>query len=223
MIHLNNVSKAYRMGAGDFPALRDVNLQIERNEFVAITGSSGSGKSTLMNILGCLDTPLRGTYTLEGESVAGLAESQLTRVRNRRVGFVFQSFYLMPRLTALENVAQPLIYRGMAPEQRRYQAMEALDQVGLQSRLRHRPNELSGGQRQRVAIARALVGKPDLLLADEPTGNLDSQTASDIMSLLNKLHTEGHTLVIVTHDAAIARYSRRIIRMCDGRIADDVA
>jgi putative ABC transport system ATP-binding protein len=221
MIRLSGVSKAYRMGAEDLLALQDIDLRILRNEFVAITGSSGSGKSTLMNIIGCLDTPSRGKYTLDGESVAELGEEQLALVRNLRIGFVFQSFYLMPRLTALENVAQPLIYRGLAPKDRRRRAAEALERVGLESRLQHRPNELSGGQRQRVAIARALVGKPDLLLADEPTGNLDSQTASEIMSLLCGLHAEGHTLVVVTHDSDVACYCHRVVRMHDGRIAED--
>jgi putative ABC transport system ATP-binding protein len=221
MIQLTGVSKAYRMGAEELLALRDVDLQILRNEFVAITGSSGSGNSTLMNILGCLDTPSRGTYLLNGESVAELGEAQLTRVRNVRIGFVFQSFYLMPRLTALDNVAQPLIYRGLAPKERRSQAAAALERVGLESHQQHRPNELSGGQRQRVAIARALVGAPDLLLADEPTGNLDSQTAAQIMALLCRLHEEGHTLIVVTHDPGVACYCRRIVRMHDGGIAED--
>jgi putative ABC transport system ATP-binding protein len=221
MIQLSGLDKAYRMGAQELLALKDVNLRILRNEFVAVTGSSGSGKSTLMNILGCLDSPTRGHYTLDGENVAELDEAQLTRVRNLRIGFVFQSFYLMPRLTALDNVAQPLIYRGLAPRERRLRAAQALERVGLGSRLQHRPNELSGGQRQRVAIARALVGQPDLLLADEPTGNLDSQTALEIMSLLCRLHEEGHTLVVVTHDPGVARYCRRTVRMHDGRIAED--
>lgn len=221
MIELRGVSKAYHMGAEELLALREVNLRILRNEFVAVTGTSGSGKSTLMNIVGCLDTPSSGDYFLDGNNVADLDESRLTRVRNLKVGFVFQSFYLMPRLTALDNVAQPLIYRGLAPRERRREAAEALTRVGLQSRLNHRPNELSGGQRQRVAIARALVGKPDLLLADEPTGNLDSQTASEIMSLLRMLHAEGHTIVVVTHDPGVAAYCRRVVRMHDGRIVED--
>jgi putative ABC transport system ATP-binding protein len=221
MIELRGVSKAYHMGAVELLALREVNLRILRNEFVAVTGSSGSGKSTLMNIVGCLDTPSSGDYFLDGNSVADLDESRLTRIRNLKVGFVFQSFYLMPRLTALDNVAQPLIYRGLAPRERRREAAEALTRVGLQSRLNHRPNELSGGQRQRVAIARALVGKPDLLLADEPTGNLDSQTASEIMSLLRTLHAEDHTIVVVTHDPGVAAYCRRVVRMHDGRIVED--
>ncbi len=221
MIELRDVSKAYPMGGADLLALKQVDLRITRNEFVAVTGSSGSGKSTLMNILGCLDTPSAGDYLLEGSSVADLDEAQLTRIRNRKIGFVFQSFYLMPRLTALDNVAQPLIYRGLAPRERRAEAAEALTRVGLQSRLYHRPNELSGGQRQRVAIARALVGAPDLLLADEPTGNLDSQTAVGIMSLLRTLHEDGHTVVVVTHDPGVAAYCRRIVRMQDGRIVED--
>ncbi len=221
MIELSGVTKAYRTGAGEFLALEDIDLRIRRNEFVAITGNSGSGKSTLMSILGCLDTPSRGTYTLDGASIASLTELQLTRLRNLRIGFVFQSFYLMPRFTALDNVAQPLIYRGLAPKERRSRAAEALGRVGLEARVGHRPNELSGGQRQRVAIARALVGKPDLLLADEPTGNLDSQTASEIMSLLCTLHAEGHTLVLVTHDPQVARHCQRIVRLHDGHLAED--
>ena len=221
MIELRGVSKAYHMGGADLVALKMVDLRILRNEFVAVTGSSGSGKSTLMNILGCLDTPSRGDYRLDGRSVAALDEEHLARIRNRKIGFVFQSFYLMPRLSALDNVAQPLIYRGLAPRERRRAAAEALTRVGLESRLYHRPNELSGGQRQRVAIARALVGKPDLLLADEPTGNLDSQTAVEIMSLLRTLHDEGHTIIVVTHDPGVAAYCRRTVRMQDGWIVED--
>jgi len=221
VIELRGVSKAYHMGGADLVALKMVDLRILRNEFVAVTGSSGSGKSTLMNILGCLDTPSRGDYRLDGRSVAALDEEHLARIRNRKIGFVFQSFYLMPRLSALDNVAQPLIYRGLAPRERRRAAAEALTRVGLESRLYHRPNELSGGQRQRVAIARALVGKPDLLLADEPTGNLDSQTAVEIMSLLRTLHDEGHTIIVVTHDPGVAAYCRRTVRMQDGWIVED--
>jgi putative ABC transport system ATP-binding protein len=221
MIELRGISKAYHVGGAELLALTEVDVRIRRNEFVAVTGSSGSGKSTLMNILGCLDAPSQGDYLFDGRSVAALPEEELTRLRNRKIGFVFQSFYLMPRLTALENVAQPLIYRGLPPRERRRQATEALAGVGLDSRLHHCPNELSGGQRQRVAIARALVGKPDLLLADEPTGNLDSQTASDIMGLLRTLHDEGHTIVVVTHDPGVAAYCRRIVRVQDGRIVGD--
>jgi putative ABC transport system ATP-binding protein len=223
MISLENISKVYRLGENEFAALSDVDLHIARNEFVALTGASGSGKSTMMNILGCLDTPSAGTYCLDGEGVAGLSEDELARIRNRKIGFIFQNFYLMPRVTALDNVAQPLIYRGLAPALRRERAKEALGRVGLADRMHHKPNELSGGQRQRVAIARALVGRPELLLADEPTGNLDSNTAREIMALLIDLHADGLTLIIVTHDPGIASHCHRVVRLHDGRIAEDVA
>jgi putative ABC transport system ATP-binding protein len=221
VIELEGISKIYQLGGIDYPALSDVSLTIGRNEFLALTGASGSGKSTMMNILGCLDTPTSGRYTLDGEEVAGLDEEQLASVRNRKVGFVFQNFYLMPRMTAIDNVAQPLIYRGISPAQRRAHAERALGRVGLGDRMRHRPNEMSGGQRQRVAVARALVGHPELLLADEPTGNLDSRTAREIMDLFAQLHAEGQTVVIVTHDPGIAAACRRIVRLHDGRIAED--
>lgn len=221
MIALTNIGKVYRLGENEFAALSAVDLTIERNEFVALTGASGSGKSTLMNILGCLDSPSSGAYSLDGEAVAGLDEDQLASVRNRKIGFIFQNFYLMPRQTALDNVAQPLIYRGLAPSIRRERARDALSRVGLADRMHHKPNELSGGQRQRVAIARALVGRPELLLADEPTGNLDSHTAREIMALLIRLHAEGLTLIIVTHDPGIASHCHRVVRLHDGRIAED--
>lgn len=223
VIELCNIGKTYRLGNNDFAALIDIDLQIARNEYVALTGPSGSGKSTMMNVLGCLDTPTTGTYSLDGEAVAGLDENQLARVRNRKIGFIFQSFYLMPRTSTLDNVAQPLIYRGLAPAIRHARAAEALERVGLEHRLLHRPNELSGGQRQRVAIARALVGRPELLLADEPTGNLDSKTAKEIMGLFSALHADGITIVIVTHDPAVAAYCQRTVRLHDGRIAEDCA
>ncbi|HMA10797.1 MAG TPA: ABC transporter ATP-binding protein [Steroidobacteraceae bacterium] len=221
MIELVGISKRYVLGGVEYPALTDVSLSIRRNEFLALTGASGSGKSTLMNIIGCLDSPTEGRYTLDGEEVAGLDEEQLASVRNRKIGFVFQNFYLMPRMTALDNVAQPLIYRGIAPAQRRAHAEVALKRVGLGDRMRHRPNEMSGGQRQRVAVARALVGHPELLLADEPTGNLDSRTASEIMDLFSQLHAEGQTVIIVTHDPGIAACCKRLVRLHDGRIAED--
>jgi putative ABC transport system ATP-binding protein len=221
MIQLNNIGKVYKLGDNEFPALVDINLHIEKNEYVALTGPSGSGKSTLMNVLGCLDTPTTGTYSLDGEPVAGLDEDQLARVRNRKIGFIFQSFYLMPRTSTLDNVAQPLIYRGLAPAVRQARAAEALARVGLEHRLLHKPNELSGGQRQRVAIARALVGHPEVLLADEPTGNLDSKTAKEILGLFSELHTDGITIVIVTHDPAVAAHCHRVVRLHDGRIAED--
>jgi len=221
VIELKGISKVYELGGIAYPALSDINLSIQQNEYIALTGASGSGKSTMMNILGCLDTPTSGHYVLDGEEVAGLDEDELASVRNRKVGFVFQNFYLMPRMTAIDNVAQPLIYRGIAPVQRRAHAERALQRVGLGDRMRHRPNEMSGGQRQRVAVARALVGHPELLLADEPTGNLDSRTAREILDLFAQLHAEGQTVVIVTHDAGIAAACHRQVRLHDGRIAED--
>jgi len=221
VIELTRIGKRYRFGESEFEALVDVNLTITANEFVALTGPSGSGKSTLMNVLGCLDTPSAGEYRLDGAVVSGLDEAQLAAVRNRKIGFVFQNFYLMPRMTALDNVAQPLIYRGIAPSRRRELAAEALGRVGLGDRVRHRPNQMSGGQRQRVAVARALVGAPELLLADEPTGNLDSRTAAEILDLFAALHASGQTLIIVTHDPGVAARCRRVVRLHDGRIAED--
>ena len=221
MIELAGISKVYQLGGFAYPALSDVTLTIGSNEFVALTGASGSGKSTMMNILGCLDTPTSGRYTLDGEEVAGLDEDRLASVRNRKIGFVFQNFYLMPRVTALDNVAQPLIYRGISTALRRAHAERALQRVGLADRMQHRPNELSGGQRQRVAVARALVGHPELLLADEPTGNLDSRTAREIMDLFAQLHAEGQAVVIVTHDPGIAASCKRQVRLHDGRVAED--
>jgi putative ABC transport system ATP-binding protein len=221
MIALRAIDKVYKLGTDAFQALAGVDLDLQLGEFTALTGASGSGKSTLMNILGCLDTPSAGSYVLDGEAVGGLNEDQLARVRNRKIGFVFQNFYLMPRMSAVENVAQPLIYRGFSPAQRKARAIEALTRVGLEQRLNHKPNELSGGQRQRVAIARALVGRPEVLLADEPTGNLDSRTAQEIMALFEQLNAEGHTLIIVTHDPGIASHCRRVIRLHDGRIVED--
>lgn len=221
MIKLTNIGKTYRLGNNDFAALVDINLHIKRNEYVALTGPSGSGKSTMMNVLGCLDIPTTGTYLLDGESVAGLGEDELARVRNRKIGFIFQSFYLMPRVSTLENVAQPLIYRGLSPVERQKKAALALERVGLEHRLLHKPNELSGGQRQRVAVARALVGHPEILLADEPTGNLDSKTAKEIMGLFSELHADGITIIIVTHDPTVAAYCQRVVRLHDGRIAED--
>ena len=221
MIDLIGISKLYQLGGVEYPALSDVSLSIKRNEFMALTGASGSGKSTMMNIIGCLDTPTAGSYSLDGEQVAGLDQEALASVRNRKIGFVFQNFYLMPRMTAIDNVAQPLIYRGIAPTLRRAHAERALQRVGLGDRMRHRPNEMSGGQRQRVAVARALVGQPELLLADEPTGNLDSRTAREILDLFTQLHDEGQTVVIVTHDPSVAACCKRLVRLHDGRIAED--
>jgi putative ABC transport system ATP-binding protein len=221
VIELRGIGKNYRLGEIEFPALTDIDLVIHDNEFLALTGPSGSGKSTLMNILGCLDTPTSGNYSLDGSEVAGLDEEQLAEVRNRKIGFVFQNFYLMPRMTAMDNVAQPLIYRGIAPAKRREHAARALQRVGLGDRMGHRPNEMSGGQRQRVAVARALVGHPEFLLADEPTGNLDSRTAGEILDLFKQLHAEGQTVVIVTHDPSVAARCKRLVRLHDGRIAED--
>lgn len=221
MIELHNIGKTYYLGGNEFAVLHAIDLSVARGEFVALTGASGSGKSTLMNVLGCLDTPTTGSYSLDGEPVAGLSETQLARARNRKIGFIFQNFNLLPRASAWANVAQPLIYRGISPKLRQQAACEALRRVGLEHRLNHKPSELSGGQRQRVAIARALVGRPQLLLADEPTGNLDSKTAAEIMALLAELYEEGLTLIIVTHEADIAAQCRRVVRLHDGRIAED--
>ena len=222
MITLSGIEKYFRMGEQTVHALQGIDLHIERNEFVAFIGSSGSGKSTMMNIIGCLDRPSAGTYRLNGRDVASMGGDELAHVRNTEIGFVFQSFHLLPRATALENVAQPLIYRGIPHAQRKRMAIEALEHVGLGARVHHRPNELSGGQRQRVAIARALVGKPAILLADEPTGNLDSFTSSEIMALITQLHSSGQTVVMVTHEPEIAAQCHRVVRLQDGRVLSDV-
>ncbi|GIX37331.1 ABC transporter ATP-binding protein [Silanimonas lenta] len=221
MIELSAIHKHYRMGEQEVRALDGVDLVIGRNEYVALVGPSGSGKSTLMNLLGCLDTPTSGRYLLNGRDTAQLTEDELARVRNREVGFVFQSFHLLPRMSVLDNVMQPLVYRGLPRAERRRRAIEALERVGLGNRLDHRPNQLSGGQRQRVAVARALVGEPSLLLADEPTGNLDSRTSAEIMALFDALHAQGQTLVVVTHEPDIAAHCRRTVRVMDGRIVGD--
>ncbi|MGY1426107.1 ABC transporter ATP-binding protein [Lysobacter sp. A289] len=222
MISLSNIVKRYQMGEETVMALDGIDLFIDRNEYVALVGPSGSGKSTLMNLLGCLDTPSEGTYTLNGRDTSSMNEDELAQVRNREIGFVFQSFHLLPRLTVLQNVMQPLVYRGMPIAERRKQATEALVKVGLADRLGHRPTQLSGGQRQRVAVARALVGRPSILLADEPTGNLDSRTSAEIMALFDELHEQGQTVVVVTHEPSIADHCRRSIRVSDGRIVEDL-
>jgi putative ABC transport system ATP-binding protein len=219
VLEVRDVTKHYRMGVEVIRALDGVSLTIRHGEYVAIMGSSGSGKSTLLNILGCLDLPTSGQYLLGGEDVAGLSQSALARVRGRRVGFVFQTFELLARTTALKNVELPLLYTRA--ENRRQRALEALRRVGLAGRIYHRPNELSGGQRQRVAIARALAQAPDILLADEPTGNLDSKTGKEILELFEELNREGQTIILVTHDAAVAQRCRRIVRLADGRIVSD--
>jgi putative ABC transport system ATP-binding protein len=221
LIHLADISRRYQMGTETVHALRGVSLAIERGEYVAIMGPSGSGKSTMMNLIGCLDTPSAGKYELNGANVSEMDDNQLAEIRNREIGFVFQTFNLLPRATALRNVELPLIYAGYDTTERRRAAAEALAKVGLGARGHHRPNELSGGERQRVAIARALVTKPSLILADEPTGNLDSRTGEEIMVLFDALHGQGNTIVVVTHEEDIARHARRILRLRDGLIAGD--
>ncbi len=220
LIEMRGICKWYTTGEQTVKALDNVNLTIEAGEMAAILGRSGSGKSTLMNLLGCLDTPTRGSYRLAGQAVSDMTEGQLSAVRNRTVGFIFQSFHLLPQLTALENVELPLIYRGMSEKQRRRLAQDNLRRVGLGERLDHRPSELSGGQQQRVAIARALAGSPPMLLADEPTGNLDSAAGRDIMSLLHELHDGGTTVIIITHDPAIGAACPRRLTMADGRLSE---
>ncbi len=221
VISIAGVTKLYQMGAETIHALRGVSLDIHRNEYLAIMGPSGSGKSTLMNMLGCLDTPTSGKYEFNGQDVASMVDDELAEIRNREIGFVFQTFNLLARSDALKNVELPLIYAGVPPAVRRQRARETLESVGLGERLHHKPNELSGGQRQRVAIARALVNRPSIILADEPTGNLDSKTGVEIMGLFEDLYERGNTLIVVTHEESIARHARRIIRLHDGLIESD--
>jgi putative ABC transport system ATP-binding protein len=222
LIHIVSITKTYDMGAEKVHALSGASLDIEKNEYVAIMGPSGSGKSTLMNILGCLDTPTSGLYEFAGTNVGEMDDNELAAIRNKQIGFVFQTFNLLPRSTALHNVELPLIYAGVGSAERRERAMAAMTSVGLGDRMLHKPNELSGGQRQRVAIARALVNNPSIILADEPTGNLDSKTGIEIMQLFSDLHVQGNTIILVTHEEDIAEHAHRIVRLFDGEIASDV-
>lgn len=221
IIHLEGILKSYYMGKMELPVLKGISLDILRNEYVALMGPSGSGKSTLMNIIGCLDSPTGGSYILNGKDVSKMQDNDLAEVRNKEIGFVFQQFNLLPRLTALENVALPLVYSGIGKKQRDEKALHVLDLVNLTDRSHHKPNELSGGQCQRVAIARALVNNPSLILADEPTGNLDTKTSYEIMEIFDKIHADGNTIVLVTHEEDIANHAHRIVRLRDGLIESD--
>jgi len=221
IILTHKLTRDYDMGGEIVRALRGVSLQIKQNEYVAVMGPSGSGKSTLMNLIGCLDTPSAGEYWLNGQKVSNLDDDQLARIRNKEIGFVFQTFNLLPRATALHNVELPLIYAGLPGRERRDQAAHALERVGLGDRMEHRPNELSGGQRQRVAIARALVNRPSILLADEPTGNLDSKTSMEILALFERLNAAGRTIIMVTHDENVASHAKRVLRVLDGLVVSD--
>ena len=221
IIHLEDIRKSYFMGKQELQVLKGINLDIHNNEYVALMGPSGSGKSTLMNILGCLDSPSHGRYVLNGQDVSKMADDDLADVRNKEIGFVFQQFNLLPRLTALENVALPLVYAGVGRKQRTEMAMDVIQKVGLEERSHHKPNELSGGQCQRVAIARALVNNPSLILADEPTGNLDTKTSKEIMDIFTQIQEAGNTVVLVTHEEDIANYAKRVVRLRDGLIETD--
>ncbi len=221
LIEIKDMYKVYEMGSEKVNALDGVNLAIDEKEFVAIVGPSGSGKSTLMNMIGCLDTPTSGTYMLDGEDISGLNDSSLARIRNSKIGFIFQQFNLFQKMTAFENVERPMKYAKVKKEQRREMAAKALAAMGLKDRMKHRPNELSGGQQQRVAIARALVGNPPVLLADEPTGNLDSKSSAEIMGMIKELHRKGNTIVLITHDMKLAEQADRILQMSDGRVVGD--
>jgi putative ABC transport system ATP-binding protein len=221
IIKTEGLKKIYQMGEEQVKALNGVDIQLNKGEYVAIMGPSGSGKSTLMNLLGCLDTPSEGEYWLNGQAVSSLSDDELAKVRNKEVGFVFQSFHLLPRYSALENIQLPLVYSNVAREERLERAKKTLEEVDLTDRMHHRPNELSGGQRQRVAIARALINRPSILLADEPTGNLDSNTGRDILSLFDRLHSGGNTIILVTHDPEVAGHANRVIHLLDGKVESD--
>lgn len=221
IIQLENIEKDYYLGKIVVRALCSITIDIERNEYVAIMGPSGSGKSTLMNLIGCLDTPTNGKYILNGTDVSQMEDNQLAEIRNQEIGFIFQTFNLLPRYTALENVMLPMVYAGVSKQARTLRAKEVIESVALTDRMDHKPNELSGGQRQRVAVARALVNNPSIILADEPTGNLDSKTSLDIMRLLDEIHADGNTIILVTHEEEIARHAHRIIRLIDGEVARD--
>lgn len=221
LIDVQNLKKTYQLGDIEVPAVRGINMSIEQNEYVAIMGPSGSGKSTLMNIIGCLDVPSDGSYILDSKDVSKMNDDELAEIRNRKIGFVFQTFNLLPRADALHNVELPLIYSGTTRTNRKKMAEDALEKVGLSDRMHHKPSELSGGQRQRVAIARALVNDPAIILADEPTGNLDSNTGEEIMEIFEQLHSAGNTIILITHEEYIAKHSRRVIRLLDGLIQSD--
>lgn len=221
LITLTDIGRKYVIGAETIHALKSVSLTINKGEFVALMGPSGSGKSTLMNILGCLDTPTKGTYILNGNQVSEMSDSELAEIRNKEIGFVFQTFNLLPRSSSLDNVALPLVYAGVSRKEREERAQKTLENVGLGNRVHHKPNELSGGQRQRVAVARALVNNPSIILADEPTGNLDTKTSVEIMGLLEEIHSKGNTIILVTHEEDIAQHAHRIVRMRDGLIEND--
>lgn len=222
MIDLKNITKTYDMGSVQVQVLKGITLHVDEGEFLSIVGPSGSGKSTLMNMIGCLDVPTTGEYYLDGREISTYNEKQLSKIRNQKIGFIFQKFNLLPKLTALENVELPLIYRGMNSRERKQLSMEALEKVGLNDRVNHKPTELSGGQQQRVAIARALAGNPPVLLADEPTGNLDSKSGNDVMKLIRQLSSEGKTIVLITHDSEIAREAQRNITIKDGMLLDNI-
>ena len=221
LIHIENMKKIYNPGENEVRALDGIDLDIERGDLVAIVGHSGSGKSTLMNMLGCLDTPTSGKYVLDGQDVASMTDNQLADVRNKEIGFIFQGFNLISNLDAVGNVELPLVYRGVSKNERKQLAMEALKSVGLEDRMKHKPNEMSGGQQQRVAVARAVAAKPPIILADEPTGNLDTKSTQEIMEILKELHRSGRTVIIITHDEEIASQTHRVIRILDGRIEED--